>query len=89
MAWELRNQEINEPLGMHVMHLHNTDTGAKHKLQINLLTGSCPHCGSHRKQTLTEMDPLAILKAELLALNAKHELMQKYKAKHRLVSAPR
>lgn len=82
-AWELKHQEVDDARGMHIMHLVNRVTGAEHKLQINLLSGKCAHCG-RTNPPLSEINPADWLRSELAALEARHELLQKYKKKHRL-----
>lgn len=89
MAWQKKvtNGEadfINAILQMHVIPLHDPDTGAEHKLQVMLVHDSCPLCGHCTPKTnLGEIDTPKLIAQEIASLNQSHGNIRTYAKKNR------
>jgi hypothetical protein len=92
MAWQKKHTtEHKEVLdlrqGMHIVPLHDPESGAEHKLQIR--TGheltSCPLCGHVVPCTsLGEIDIQKHIADEIAALELSHANQRAYAAKHKV-----
>lgn len=85
MAWVIKGQHIDKKLGQHVVVLHNPESDAHHLVQILISHESCPLCGHVKRKTNThELDPQAIVRAELDELEKSHAQVARYAQKHRV-----
>lgn len=87
MAWQRKREYLDLQTGMHVLTLHDPESGAEHKLQI--MTGhdfeSCHHCGHVKPKTnLDELDVQGLIAAEIESLNKSHANQTAYAKKHRV-----
>lgn len=82
MAWQVKAQHLDKRLGMVIVHLHEPESGAEHRLQICVGADSCPLCGHvHIKTNLGQVDARAILARELEQLQADHAQQEAYARK--------
>lgn len=76
MSWELKSQHVDKQLGMHILHLEEAWSKARHIIQILIGMDSCPLCGHVQPKTNTgEIDVPAILARELSALERVHQII--------------
>jgi len=77
MAWQKQHQEtVDLRTKMHVMTLHEPETGAVHKLQIMIGHDSCPHCGHITlKDEVGDTDVAQHVANELESLTQSHAAM--------------
>lgn len=84
MSYQLHQQCLDLDSGFHVIELRD-EHGRQHLLQLALGHDVCVACGSVTpKDNLGELDPKALIAAELERLNASHAAMMEYAAKHGL-----
>lgn len=90
MAWQKKStpehrETVDLRTGMHLIPLIEPESGAEHRLQINIGHQACPHCG-HAKAAgnLDELDVAKIVADEIAELNLSHGDMAAYAAKHRV-----
>lgn len=83
MSWEVKLQQLDKRLGMVIIHLHEPDSRAEHKLQIMVGHDACPHCGHLTLKTNTgDLDPRALLAEEMKLLEASHAQQDAFARKH-------
>lgn len=88
MSWQKKNDPQHKELldlrtGMHIIPLHEPDSGAEHKLQIETVHDSCPLCGHVKPKTnLGEIDAKKLITDEIAALNLSHNNQRAYARKH-------
>lgn len=69
--------------GMHLIPLHDPDSGSEHRLQIVTGHEHCHHCGHVKpKDNLESIDTQQIIANEIAALNLSHANQRAYAAKH-------
>jgi len=79
--WKKRHEIVDTRTKMHVITLHEPDSGAEHKLQIMIGHDSCPHCGHI---TLKDgIDAAQHVANELALLNQSHAAMKEHAERHR------
>lgn len=87
MAWEKVREEIIEAEGIHLVVLRESTSKAEHHLMIHLGHDACPTCGHVKaKENLDEIDPRALIAAEIAALNESTERMRTYARTHKISS---
>lgn len=78
-------EHVDPKTGMHIVHLHNPDTGAEHMMQFAIGHDACHHCGhAVAKTNLDELDPKAHIASEIAELNLSHANLVAYAETHRL-----
>lgn len=83
--WQKKSEVLDPKTGMHVIHLHNPETGGEHKLQIAVGHDSCSHCGhAVAKANLADIDPKYHLATEIAELNLSHANMVAYAEMHKV-----
>lgn len=83
--WIVKGEYIDKRLGHHVVVLHEPESDAHHLVQIVLGHEHCPACGHVKAKTNTgQLDPQAIVKAELEELNKSHANIERYRQQHRV-----
>lgn len=87
--WQKKHEFADLQRGMHVITLHEPETGAEHKLQVTIGPEACPHCG-HLTPTsnLGELNLAEHISNEINALNQSHAQMRAYSQKHRVKIRP-
>lgn len=85
MAWQVKEQYLDEAMGHHVIHLHDPEVGALHVLQIIVNHDACPLCGHVSPKTnLGDIDVKAIIAEELQNLEKSRENERSHARTHRL-----
>lgn len=83
--WQKKSEVLDPKTGMHVIHLHNPETGGEHTVQIVVGHDACPHCGhAVAKTNLEEIDPKYHLATEIAELNLSHANMVAYAEMHKV-----
>lgn len=88
MAWQKKNTAEHKEFldlrtGMHIVPVHEPDSGAEHKLQIQTGHDSCSLCGHVKPKTnLDEIDAKKLIADELTALNLSHSNQRAYARRH-------
>ena len=84
MGFSIHAQHVDMDSGHHVVELRD-ERGNRQFVQITLKHDTCIACGRVKpKDNLGELDPKALIAAELERLNASHAAMMEYAAKHGL-----
>lgn len=88
MSWQKRDHVLDRTQGMHIITLHDPETKAEHKLQINLghALSSCPHCG-HVKEAgmdIEAFDPESYIKEQIAELDRIHGKVKSYGERHKI-----
>lgn len=89
MSWNIKKQYVDERLGMHIVHLEESESGAEHRLQICIGHESCPHCGHVSLLTVDHLDPKAMIRAEIAMLEASHKQQKDYAARYGVTRSAR
>lgn len=82
MAWQKKHEFLDLKTGMHVVRLHEPDSGAEHIIQNNVGHHSCLHCGHVKAQNI--LDIQQHIAGEIEALNKSHGDQREYAAKHKV-----
>ena len=87
--WQKKSEFADLRTGMHVTTLHDPETGAEHKLQIQIGADCCPHCGHATPKTnLGELNIAEHVSNEIAARNQSHADMRAFAQKHRVQVRP-
>lgn len=85
MTWLKKAEFADLRTGMHVVTLTEPDTGAEHKLQVQIGADTCPHCGHCAPKTnFGEIDMPKLIAEEIAARNKSHNDMRAHAQKHRV-----
>lgn len=78
-TWKRVKHHIDKTLGMHIFYLEESQSGAEHRLQIEIGHDSCFLCGHViPKDNLGKIDPYEFERRELAALQFSHDNMDLY-----------
>ena len=81
MSWRITDEHIDLARCRHVVIFKNHDTGGEHHLVYEFKLNACAHCGRPQDQ-IAAVDFDKVKADTLESLNAHHNQVMEYRAKH-------